>query len=266
VQHSRDEVRLEAPGPGRWEYRFTRIDDRFYQGVVDLPEGGASAQVYRHEVAEVGDAKWRNAKEGKTVHSCEGETVQVEIELQVRLSLTLPRLEILSLRLIIVAVTDPACVHSCRARRRGTSSTRSSGSRRRRSRASPSRPTRSRSKSPSISLSKAASSHSRSVRRPSLAEEQVLLAEADPLVLFPSLAESVRDAHGCKRPLTGSDLNVEVRRTKPTARFHGAEGVRTVTLRDDDTARIPLRLTGEGVRLPFSLTLPTTLSARRSMS
>lgn len=30
----------------------------------------------------MGDAKWRNAKEGKTVHSCEGETVQVEIDLQ----------------------------------------------------------------------------------------------------------------------------------------------------------------------------------------
>ncbi|GAA5899289.1 hypothetical protein JCM8208_001608 [Rhodotorula glutinis] len=193
VQHSRDEVRLEAPGPGRWEYRFTRVDDRFYQGVVDLPEGGSGAHVYRQEVAEVGDAKWRNAKEGKTVHSCEGETVQVEIELQGTAPWDIEYSIVGSSAQAIQGIT----------------------------------------KSP----------YSLEVDIPSHIAQQG--------GQFALSLESVRDAHGCKRPLTGSDLNVEVRRTKPTARFHGAEGVRTVTLRDDDTARIPLRLTGEG---PWTIT------------
>ncbi|GAA5835997.1 hypothetical protein JCM9279_002160 [Rhodotorula babjevae] len=193
VQHSRDEVRLEAPGPGRWEYRFTRVDDRFYQGVVDLPEGGAGAQAYRHEVAEVGDARWRNAKEGKTVHSCEGETVQVEIELQ---------------------GTAPWDIEY------------------------------------SV-VGQSAQAIKGITKSPYTLEVDIPEHIAQQGGQFALSLESVRDAHGCKRPLTGSDLNVEVRRTKPTARFHRAEGVRIVTLRDDDTARIPLRLTGEG---PWTIT------------
>ncbi|KPV76329.1 uncharacterized protein RHOBADRAFT_52352 [Rhodotorula graminis WP1] len=193
VQHSRDEVRLEAPGPGRWEYRFTRVDDRFYQGVVDLPEGGSGAHVYRQEVAEVGDAKWRNVKEGKTVHSCEGETVQVEIELQ---------------------GTAPWDIEY------------------------------------SV-VGQSAQAIQGITKSPYTLEVDIPSHIAQQGGQFALSLESVRDAHGCKRPLTGSDLNVEVRRTKPTARFHGAEGVRTITLRDDDTARIPLRLTGEG---PWTIT------------
>lgn len=43
---------------------------------------------------------------------------------------------------------------------------------------------------------------------------------------------------------------VEVRRTKPTARFHGTEGSRSVLIRDGESAKIPLRLSGE--RVSFS--------------
>ncbi|BGP38594.1 hypothetical protein JCM10450v2_002543 [Rhodotorula kratochvilovae] len=191
VAHSRDELRLEPPGPGEWEYRFTRVDDAFYSGVVDLPAGKAFA--HRQKVAVLGDARWRNAKEGKTVHSCEGETVQVEIDLQGTAPWDIE----------YSVVGQPAQAINGIAQ----------------------------------------SPHTLEVDIPKNIAQQG--------GQFALSLESVRDANGCKRPLTGSDLNVEVRRTKPTARFHGAEGSRAVTLRDDDTVKIPLRLTGEG---PWTIT------------
>lgn len=77
VLHSRDELRLE-PGPGEWEYRFVKVDDAFYK---DLPLPPQASYAKRQKIPVVGDAKWKNADKGKTVHSCEGETVQVEVEL-----------------------------------------------------------------------------------------------------------------------------------------------------------------------------------------
>ncbi|GAA5938494.1 Pom152p [Sporobolomyces koalae] len=71
--------------------------------------------------------------------------------------------------------------------------------------------------------------------------------------------ESVLDAHGCRRPLTSPDLVVDVRRTKPSARFHGAEGKREVVIREGDEARIPVRLTGEG---PWTITYSGPTSTR----
>ncbi|GAA5967177.1 hypothetical protein JCM11641_000463 [Rhodosporidiobolus odoratus] len=64
--------------------------------------------------------------------------------------------------------------------------------------------------------------------------------------------ESVQDGHGCTRPLEVPDLKVEVKRTKPTARFGGA-GVagKKVTVREGETVKIPVRLTGEG---PWAVT------------
>ncbi|GAA6052405.1 hypothetical protein JCM3770_000226 [Rhodotorula araucariae] len=191
VQHSRDELRLEPPGPGDWEYRFTRVDDTFYAGAVDLP--ASKAFVHRQKVAVLGDARWRNAKEGKTVHSCEGETVQVEVELQGTAPWDIE----------YSVVGQPAQAIN-------------------------------------------GITHS-----PYALEVDIPKNIAQQGGQFALSLESVSDANGCKRPLTGSDLNVEVRRTKPTARFHGAEGSRAVTLRDDDTVQIPLRLTGEG---PWTIT------------
>lgn len=84
VSHSRDEIRFE-PGPGEWEYRFKSVDDAFYRN-LQLEQTGSL--VHRQSVPIIGDAHWRNAAQGKTVHSCEGETVQVEVELKVRRSAT----------------------------------------------------------------------------------------------------------------------------------------------------------------------------------
>ncbi|KAI5480711.1 nucleoporin Pom152 [Pseudohyphozyma bogoriensis] len=57
--------------------------------------------------------------------------------------------------------------------------------------------------------------------------------------------ESVTDGNKCRRPLAAQDLLVDVRKTKPTARFHGAGGSRSAVIRATENARIPLRLTGE---------------------
>lgn len=85
VSHSRDEFRFDT-APGDWEYRFTSVTDAFYN---KLPLDGGASLVRRQSIPVVGNAKWRDAAHGKTVHSCEGETVQVEIDLEVRRGLNL---------------------------------------------------------------------------------------------------------------------------------------------------------------------------------
>ncbi|GAA5892621.1 hypothetical protein JCM5296_006177 [Sporobolomyces johnsonii] len=196
VLHSRDELRIE-PGPGEWEYRFTRIEDRNYRDVA-VPAKGEYAR--RQKVPEVAVAEWRNAERGKTVHSCEGETVQVEVELKGTAPWDLEYSVVGRPAQLIEDIT----------------------------------------KSP----------HTIEVDIPKQIAQQG--------GQFSLSLETVKDGNGCKRPLTASDLVVEVRRTKPTARFHGAEGARSIVLREGDPAKIPLRLTGEG---PWEITyLPPSRS------
>lgn len=159
VSHSRDEIRFQ-PGPGEWEYRFNSVDDAFYR---NLPlEDNAAALVRRQSVPVVGDAKWRNADQGKTVHSCEGETVQVEVELQVcflfAFFCTFNR-DLPSLTFLFIG---PG-----RASRRGRLNTRSSVSAQERFRTSPSRRMPLTSKSRPRLPSTAVNSRYRSVRRSS---------------------------------------------------------------------------------------------------
>jgi len=52
---------------------------------------------------------------------------------------------------------------------------------------------------------------------------------------------SVRDSSGCTVQLSEDDLIVDVRREKPSARFY----TNSLTGRDGDTVKLPLRLTGE---------------------
>ncbi|GAA5923031.1 hypothetical protein JCM1841_000288 [Sporobolomyces salmonicolor] len=196
VLHSRDELRIE-PGPGEWEYRFTRIEDRHYRDVA-VPAQGEYAR--RQKVPEVAVAEWRNAERGKTVHSCEGESVQVEVELKGAAPWDLEYSVVGQPAQLLEGIT----------------------------------------KSP----------HTIEVDIPKQIAQQG--------GQFSLSLETVKDGNGCKRPLTASDLVVEVRRTKPTARFHGAEGARSIVLREGDTAKIPLRLTGEG---PWEITyLPPSRS------
>ncbi|EGN93112.1 hypothetical protein SERLA73DRAFT_116213 [Serpula lacrymans var. lacrymans S7.3] len=57
---------------------------------------------------------------------------------------------------------------------------------------------------------------------------------------------SVEDAYGCKRSITVPGVSVNVRRVKPTAKFYGKVDQRQVTVREDERAELPLRLTGDG--------------------
>ncbi|BGO90320.1 hypothetical protein NBRC10512_005563 [Rhodotorula toruloides] len=198
VLHSRDELRLE-PGPGEWEYRFVKVDDAFYK---DLPLPPQASYAKWQKIPVVGDAKWKNADKGKTVHSCEGETVQVEVELVGQAPWDIEYSVVGSPSQAITGITES----------------------------------------------------------PHVIDIDIPKGIAQQGGQFALSLESVRDGNGCRRPLTVSDLVVEVRRTKPTARFHGAEGTRSVLIRDDDTAKIPLRLTGEG---PWTITYqPPSIAGR----
>lgn len=81
ISSSREELRLE-PGPGDWEYRFVKIQDKNYDSIV-LPSD--ARYVRRQKVQLLGDANWKNARQKKVVHACEGENVSVELELKVGL-------------------------------------------------------------------------------------------------------------------------------------------------------------------------------------
>lgn len=54
---------------------------------------------------------------------------------------------------------------------------------------------------------------------------------------------SIKDAKGCERPLTTSDLSIDVKRSKPTISF---VETRETFLLDGGEVRLPVRLSGEG--------------------
>lgn len=60
---------------------------------------------------------------------------------------------------------------------------------------------------------------------------------------------SVEDSSGCKRTLSVPGVTVSVKKVKPTAKFYGKEGRRRVVTLENEQARLPLRLTGDGVPL-----------------
>ncbi|KAK2460117.1 hypothetical protein APHAL10511_007883 [Amanita phalloides] len=57
---------------------------------------------------------------------------------------------------------------------------------------------------------------------------------------------SVEDAYKCKRPINVPGVAVDVRRTKPTAKFYGSAHEGRVIVLENDKAELPLRLTGDG--------------------
>ncbi|KAG0152559.1 hypothetical protein CROQUDRAFT_650003 [Cronartium quercuum f. sp. fusiforme G11] len=73
---------------------------------------------------------------------------------------------------------------------------------------------------------------------------------------------SITDGNGCLRNLTVPDLNIEVHRTKPTAKFYSAIGdERKFVGREGELVRIPMRLTGNG---PWSIEYAIEGSAHSS--
>lgn len=78
---------------------------------------------------------------------------------------------------------------------------------------------------------------------------------------------SVEDVYKCKRSLSVPGLMVNVKRSRPTARFYGTEQERRVSITENDEAKLPLRLTGSGpwtVRYRRSDLPERTLTARLS--
>ncbi|KAH7886081.1 hypothetical protein F5I97DRAFT_1937005 [Phlebopus sp. FC_14] len=57
---------------------------------------------------------------------------------------------------------------------------------------------------------------------------------------------SVEDTYGCKRPISVPGVSVNVRRVQPTAKFYSKNGLRQVTILEDEETDLPLRLTGDG--------------------
>jgi nucleoporin POM152 len=62
--------------------------------------------------------------------------------------------------------------------------------------------------------------------------------------------ESITDSSGCRRPIASPDLRIEVDRSVPTVQINTVDG-RSLNLRDIDSTRIPVRLTGKA---PFTIT------------
>ncbi|KIK97563.1 hypothetical protein PAXRUDRAFT_212828 [Paxillus rubicundulus Ve08.2h10] len=54
------------------------------------------------------------------------------------------------------------------------------------------------------------------------------------------------DMYGCKRSISVPGISVNVRRVKPTAKFYSKNGIRQVTILENEEADLPLRLTGDG--------------------
>lgn len=225
ISSLREEIRLE-PGPGEWEYKFVGIGDKNYPNVV-LPVKEAQ-YARRQKVALVGDAQWRDARHKKIVHACEGDTVTVELELKVSV--------VVLASISVEADVDP---------QQGTA---------------PWEVEYAVLGQPKQTISDIkASPHKIEVAIPkhiSLrgGEFRLSLGTSPTGVLARSHidhslhAESVKDGNGCRRPLTNAaDLVVEVQRTRPSARFHGVEGSRSVVVREKERAKIPLRLTGNPV-------------------
>ncbi|KAA1467945.1 hypothetical protein DENSPDRAFT_877716 [Dentipellis sp. KUC8613] len=56
---------------------------------------------------------------------------------------------------------------------------------------------------------------------------------------------SVEDSSGCKKFLSVPGVSVNVKRTKPTARFYSHSNKRQITILENETANLPMRLTGD---------------------
>ncbi|EAU92824.2 nucleoporin Pom152 [Coprinopsis cinerea okayama7 len=74
---------------------------------------------------------------------------------------------------------------------------------------------------------------------------------------------SVEDAYKCKRSLSAPGIVVNVKRTRPTARFYGTDEERYVSITENDEGKLPLRLTGSG---PWSVVYRRTDTPSRNIT
>ncbi|KAH9947096.1 hypothetical protein B0H21DRAFT_778726 [Amylocystis lapponica] len=57
---------------------------------------------------------------------------------------------------------------------------------------------------------------------------------------------NIEDAYGCKRAISVPGVVVNVRRVQPTVKFYGQADKRHITILENESANLPLRLTGDG--------------------
>lgn len=57
---------------------------------------------------------------------------------------------------------------------------------------------------------------------------------------------SIQDSNGCRTPLEETDTTIEVRRERPSAGFYTIDEKRQVTIVEQSSVSLPLRLTGDG--------------------
>jgi len=182
LSSTREEFTLRPPGPGEWEYAFTRLEDGRYKGSQAIALNSTAPGMRRSQTVQlVAEAKW--TERHRTVRSCEGDSIEVELELkgngpfEVKYNIvgqpTRTLHNILGLRHKVTVDIPPHVSH------------------------------------------------------------------------FDLALESIKDGLECTRPVAAPDLAVDVKRTRPSARFHGTQADRQRVLRDDEPALVPLRLVGE---------------------
>lgn len=180
---AREEFTLRPPGPGEWEYAFTKLEDARYKGAKAVILDSSAPGLRRSQTVQlVAEAEW--TERHRTVRSCEGDSLEVELELKGKgpfeVKYNIVGQEINTLSNII-------------------------------------------------------------------GPKHKFTVQVPPHVSHFALAlESIKDGLGCTRPLKTRDLAVDVKRTRPAAKLQGTTADRQLVLRDDEPARVPLRLVGEG--------------------
>ncbi len=180
---TREEFTLKPPGPGEWEYAFTKLEDARYKGRQAVAIDPSLPGMKRSQTVQlVAEAEW--TERHKTVRSCEGDKVEVEVALKGKGPFEVNYNIIGQPRQTLSNIIGPR--------------------------------------------------HRFSLPIPPHVSQ------------FGLALESIKDGLGCTRPLAARDLTVDVKRTKPSARLAGTAADRHLVLRDDEAARVPLRLVGEG--------------------
>ena len=183
LSSTREEFTLKPPGPGEWEYAFTKLEDGRYKGRQAVTVDATAPGMKRLQTVQlVAEAEW--TERHRTVRSCEGDTIEVEVRLKGKGPFEVNYNVVGQPRQTLSNIIGPL--------------------------------------------------HKFAVDIPPHVSQ------------FALSLESIKDGLECTRPLTTRDLTVDVKRTKPSARLTGSPADRQLVLRDDEPARVPLRLVGEG--------------------
>lgn len=216
---SRAELNIEPAASGEWTYSIDSVGDADYDNIgVNL--------IHRQQVYEKSDAAWVDVGTVREVRSCQGDSVQVQVHLKVSCHIPLEPHDICEADQLLFQGAAPWDLRYAI----------NSGS--------------------AVVLSRILSSpHSFNVTIPKelrTSGGRLVLALGEPtrktIIQGTSdlciRVESVQDGNKCLRQLTVPDLVFVVKASLPTASF-SHEGQHLVRVRDTDTVKLPLRVTGE---------------------